>query len=194
MRKNVTLRDGGKVLIRSMTRDDVDMSHAFFKSLSEEDRAYLRTDVTRKEIVERRIRAMESGTVQRLVAVTDDRIVADGSLILDPFEWKKHIGEIRLIVADAYQRRGLGTLMSRELYALAAAARVEEIIVKMMPPQVAAISIFDRLGFQEHARLSDYVKDISGSRQDLIVMRCNLENLWRKLEDYMAQSDWQRSR
>jgi ribosomal protein S18 acetylase RimI-like enzyme len=101
--------------------------------------------------------------------------------------WKEHVGELRLFVSPAYQRKGLGMLMARELYALAAAAKVEEIVVKMMRPQVSARKIFQRLGFHEEILIPDYVKDRNGDVQDFILMRCDLESLWRELEDYLAQ-------
>jgi len=194
MKKNVELRDKSEVLIREMRADDIDRSLAFFRALPKEDITYLRRDVTNREIVERRIQAMESGKVMRLVAIADERIIADGALELEAQGWKEHIAEIRLIVARPFQHKGLGTLMARELYVLAASKKVEQIIVKIMGPQVGVRNIFERLGFHPEAELHDYVKDISGTRQDLIVMRCDLDELWQKLEDHMAGSDWQRMR
>ena len=55
-------------------------------------------------------------------------------------------------------------------------------------------SIFRKLGFHEETLLADYVKDMKGTKHDLILMRCDLEGLWRELEDYIATSDWQRVR
>ena len=86
------------------------------------------------------------------------------------------------------------TLMARELYLLAASKKVEEIIVKIMGPQEGVQNIFKRLGFHPEAVLHHYVKDISGAKQDLVVMRCDLEELWQKLDDHTLDSDWQRSR
>lgn len=194
MQKIVKLKDKTEVLIREMTREDLDESLAFFSLLPEEDRAYLRREVTQREVVERRISEIEAGAVMRLVAVVDDRIVADGSLETSAVEWKKHVGELRLIVGKPYRRQGLGALMARELYLLAASAKMEEIIVKMMRPQVAAQNIFRRLGFHEEASLHDYVKDQAGTKQDLILMRCNLEALWQEMEDFLSSSDWERTR
>jgi len=194
MSREVNLKDGTPVVVRPMRDRDLDRSLAFFEALPAEDKAYLRRDVSRREVVEERIRAMESGRVKRLVAVADDRIVADAALELERDRWKTHVAELRLIVARDYQRRGLGRLMARELYSVAADAKVEEIIVKMMRPQVAARSIFRKLGFHEETLLPDYVKDVTGHKQDLILMRCDLEALWRELEDFMANRDWQRVR
>lgn len=194
MEKKAKLKDGSEVLIRELKKDDLDKSLAFFRALPKEDRAYLRVDVTKRDVVERRIKAMESEEISRLVAVVDEEIVADGSLERERQEWKKHIAELRLIVAHPYQRKGLGLLMARELFALAASKKVEEILVKIMAPQVGALSIFKRLGFHQDAVLHDYVKDIDGEKHDLILMRCDLESLWRKLGDFMTDFDWQRTR
>ncbi len=188
------LKDGTEVVIRPMRSDDLDRSFDFFKQLPEEDRIFLRGDVTKRELVEDRIRAMERGTVKRLVAVVNDQIVADGALELADHGWKQHVGELRLIVARPYQRKGLGMLMARALYSLAVSANVEEIMVRMMRPQYAAHSIFRQLGFHEQVMFPDYVKDLSGTKHDLIVMRCDIKELWRELEEYFGDSDWQRAR
>jgi len=194
MQKTVKLKDQTKVLIREMAREDLDDSHSFFKSLPEDDRAYLRREVTKREVVERRISEIESGAVMRLVAVADGQIVADGSLEISDEEWKRHVGELRLIVGQPHRRKGLGALMARELYLLAASAKMEEIIVKMMRPQEEALSIFRRLGFREEASLHEYVQDQAGRKQDLILMRCDLEALWQEMEDFLATGDWERTR
>ena len=194
MNKMVHLKDGTEVLIRPLTKDDLDKSFAFFQELPEEDRRYLRVDVTKRENVERRIRQMDSGKVRRLVALVNDEIVADGALELTGREWAAHVGELRLIVARHYQRKGLGMLMANELYALAAAEKLEEVLVRMMRPQVAARTIFRKLGFREEVMLPDQVKDRNGSSQDLILMRCDLEAMWRELETFFAESDWRRTR
>ncbi len=192
--KRVTLKDGSEVLLRPMRSDDQERSYEFFQAIPTEDRGLLRADVTRREMVAQRIRLMEAGQVRRLVAVVGDRIVADGALELSGHGWKQHVAEIRLIVGVDYRRKGLGMLMARELYLLAAAEKVEQVVVKMMRPQYAAHDIFKRLGFGDQALLPEYVKDRSGRKQDLILMRCDLQAMWKQLEDYFQESDWQRTR
>jgi hypothetical protein len=192
MEKKAKLKDGSEVAIRGMTESDLERSLAFFEALPEADRAYLRRDVTRRDNVVRRILDMKAGRVLRLVALVNDEIVADGALELEPEGWKEHVAELRLIVGRPYQRRGLGLVMARELYHLAAARRVEEILVRFMAPQVGARTIFTRLRFHEDAVIPHYVKDRGGHKQDLVVMRCNLESLWQELEIQFRRSEWQR--
>jgi L-amino acid N-acyltransferase YncA len=194
MAEKLKLKDGSTAVIRPMQADDLERSFAFFKALPEEDRDYLRSDVTRRSVVRRRIQQIKKGNIHRLVAVARDKIVADGALERQTSEWQKHVAELRLIVARDYQRRGLGALMARELYKLAAAEKVEEIVVRMMRPQRGARRIFRRLGFHEEIVMPDYVKDLKGHKQDLIVMRCDLEGLWEEMEHYLTFWDWQRTR
>jgi L-amino acid N-acyltransferase YncA len=194
MSRKIRLKDGTSVVIRAMRATDLERSWDFFQALSSTDRAYLRQDVTRREVVETRIAAMKTGNLKRLVAVAGERIIAEAALELESSGWKEHVGELRMIVATDHQRKGLGRWMARELYSVAAEAKVEEVLVRMMRPQLAARSIFRRLGFKEETVLPDYVKDVQGRKHDLILMRCDLEGLWRELEDYTESADWQRVR
>jgi L-amino acid N-acyltransferase YncA len=174
----VKLKDLSEVLIRPMVEDDLQRSHAFFRALPPEDRACLRRDVTKLEVVRERMHEMEVGTVRRLVALAGDEIIADGALELSRSGWERHVGELRIIVARPYQRKGLGLLMASALYDLASSEDLEELIVKMIDTQAAARSIFSKLGFREEAVLSNFV-NVGGGRRNLVLMRCELENLWR---------------
>lgn len=189
MDQRIKLKNGSLILIRELKEEDIEKSYAFFQMLPEEDRSYLRVDVTDKEIVARRIKEMKHWNVIRLVAIDGDNIVADAALEIGSHGWEKHIGELRLIVSPAYRRKGLGMVLANELYSIATTVRVEEMVVKIMKPQKAARKIFERLGFKEDVTLKNYVKDIKGERHDLIIFRCNLADLWQELEDYFHETD-----
>ena len=194
MKKNVKLKDGTEIVLRQLKKKDRNRLTTFFRSLPKEDRIYLRVDVTDKETIKQIIKSSKLGESRRIVALINDKIVAAGLLELEKRKWKKHFGEIRLLVSKAYRRKGLGMVVARELYLLAISEKVEEIIVKMMKPQVAAINIFKRMGFKQEAVLPDYVKDLEGTTRDLIIMRCNVNEMWKELEEYLEDSDWQRTR
>lgn len=194
MEKIETLKDETKVLIRELHINDLDKLMKFFSVLPPEDRKYLRIDVTDKEIVEERMKLIETGKVFRLVALFEDEIIADGALELSPEGWREHQGELRVIIARPFQHKGLGMIMVRELYFLAVEKKVEQVVVKMMRPQIAAKRIFRKLGFREEHLIPDYVRDMSGEKQDLIIMTCNTKDLWKELEHFYSDSDWQRCR
>ncbi len=192
--KTVTLKDGKEILIRPLTSRDLDKLMEFYQSLPLEDRRYLRVDVTNRELVSQRIKLTEKGNVYRLVGLDKHKIVADGALELSGDEWHRHQAEIRVIVARPYRRHGLGTVMMRELYFLAAEKNVEKIVAQMMRPQKAAQKICRKLGFREEALLPDYVKDLSGKTQDLLIMVCDLKDMWKEIDHLYSDSDWQRCR
>jgi L-amino acid N-acyltransferase YncA len=194
MEKTETLKDGKKVLIRPLTIKDLDKLMIFYKSLPPEDRKYLRVDVTDRKVVAERIRLTDQGQVLRIVALYKDKIVADGALEFSGEEWRRHQGEVRLIVARPFRRKGLGMVMIRELYFLAASRNVATVVAKMMRPQKAAQTIFHRLGFREEALLPDYVQDLTGRTQDLLIMVANLDDMWSELDQFYSDSDWERCR
>ncbi len=194
MNKNVKLKDGTEIVLRQLKKKDLNRLTIFFKSLPKEDRKYLRVDVTDKDTVKQIIKSSKSGESVRIIALIKDKIVADGLLEFEKRKWKKHFGEIRVLVSDEYRRKGLGMLITRELYSLAISKNVEEIIIKIMKPQKSAISICRRMGFKQEAVLPGYVKDLEGTKQDLIIMRCNINEMWKELEGYLEDSDWQRTR
>ncbi len=192
--RTVTLRDGREVTVRTMRPDDVERSYEFFCSLPDEDRKYLRVDVTRRTLVERRTKELDRSRIERLVVVHDDEIVADGALELEGHGWGDNVAEIRLIVSRDWQRFGLGTLLARELFHLASQCRVDRIVARLMRPQIGAHRIMKRLGFSEEFLIPEHVRDQDGTWQDLIILRCPLDDLWREMEYQFESSDWRRHR
>ncbi len=194
MEKIEALKDGTKVMIRELQVKDLDKLMKFYSALPHEDRKYLRIDVTNREVVQQRIELTKEGNVFRLIALCDEEIIADGALELSGEEWRKHQGELRVIVARPFQHKGLGMIMVRELYFLAVEKNVGQVIVKMMRPQIAAQRIFRKLGFREELLIPDYVRDMAGEKQDLVIMVCDIKELWKELEHFYTDSDWQRCR
>lgn len=188
--KTVSLRDGRDLVIRTMRPEDVDRSWAFFKSLTDQDRKYLRVDVTDRDVIMRRIAEIGTGRVERLVAVDWSQVVGDGSLQLQGHGWGDNVGEMRIIVASTMQRRGLGSLLGRELYHLAVKHRLDRIVVRMMRPQVGARRIMERLGFEEEYVIPKQARDQDGLLQDQIIMRCNLEEMWQRMKDVFDVRTW----
>jgi RimJ/RimL family protein N-acetyltransferase len=187
--KTFTLKDGKEVTIRALGIHDLDRSVEFFKAFSTAERNYFRTDVTVRENIRKRIEMMDSGLVQRLVALHSDAIIGDGALELSPHAWEKHIGEIRISIRPDFRHKGLGIIMTRELYFLAVAAKLEKIVVRIMRVQEEARKVCQKLGFHEEAILHDQVRDQNGEIQDLRVMSCNMKELWKEMEDHFFLTD-----
>ena len=194
MEKQEELRDGTQITIRNITMDDLENYMKFFRSLPPNDRKYLRIDVTDDNLVKERIKQIRSGRFFRIIALWEGRIIASGALELYADDWHKHHAELRVIVAREFQRRGLGLIMNRELYLIAAQHNVKKVIAKMMRPQTGAVKILKRLGFKEEYLIPKYVQDQDDTAQDLVIMTCDMKDFWRELEQLYHSTDWKRCR
>jgi RimJ/RimL family protein N-acetyltransferase len=194
MEKTETLKDGTKVQIRDQTLDDLDLLMDFYLSLPAEDRRYLRVDVTDRDVVTQRLELTESGFLFRRCALENNEIVATGALEIFPDAWRKHQGEIRVIVAHGFRRKGLGMVMMRELYLMALEKDVELLVTRMLRPQIAVRNICRKLGFREEMIVPDYLHDLTGATQDMVLMACNMNDFWKELEQAYLDSDWRKYR
>ncbi len=174
--------------------DDLDKLMKFYRELPPDDRVYLKVDVTKRNVVKQRLHLMEEGTAFRIIALHEDEIVGDGMFEISAEEWRRHQGEIRVIVARNFQRKGLGMIMMRELHSLAINKNVDKIVVRMMKPQKGARNICKKLGFHKETIIPNYVWDQAGNPQDLVIMTCDVKDFWKELEHFYKDSDWRRSR
>ncbi|MFA9454328.1 MAG: N-acetyltransferase family protein [Candidatus Aminicenantaceae bacterium] len=194
MEKAEILKDGTKVLIRDQTGDDLDILMDFYLALPAEDRRYLRVDVTDRDAVEQRLKLSEGGYLFRRGALDNDKIAATGALEIFPDAWRKHQGEIRVIVAEGFRHKGLGMVMMRELYLMALDKDVELLVTRMLRPQIAARNICRKLGFREELMVPDYLHDLTGATQDMVLMACEMKEFWKELEQVYRDTDWARHR
>jgi RimJ/RimL family protein N-acetyltransferase len=194
MDKIEKMKDGTEVTIRLLTPNDIDKLMEFYGSLPAEDRKYLKFDIMDRKAVAKRLKRIETGDDIRIAAIHGGVVVASGALELSGEAWSRHQGEIRVIIGRPFQKRGLGTIMIRELYFIAVQNQIQTIVARMMRPQVGAQKVFRRLGFREETMLPDFVKDLHGEPQDLIVMACDVKDLWKQLDRTFSESDWQRCR
>ena len=172
--KTIKLKDGSDVLVRFMEQGDRDRLLEFFRDVPEEEREFLREDVTRPEAIDTRLRVMGRGRLLPLVAEAEGRIVGDAILHRRPTNWLQHVAEVHVVVDRGFRRVGLAYRLLYELFDLAREGGIETLLAEMMSEQVAAISLFERLGFKREAVFRELVKDLHGRKHDLVIMTRDL--------------------
>jgi len=190
--KKARLRDGRLVTLRPMVESDLEGLVAFFRSLPAEDRLFLKSDVTNREVIEKWVKNIDYNSVLPILATADDAIVADATLHLNQHGWQRKSGEIRCVVARPYQGCGLGTLLVGELVQHAAARGIERLMSQMTTDQQEAIKVFQRVGFKQEAVLRRHVVDVEGNWRDLVIMTNNTSDIWREMEDLLMSLDVRR--
>lgn len=187
--KEVELFDGTRLTVRPLQEDDADRMLRFFQNLPEEDRLFLKHDVTQREVIDRWCRNINLERVFALLVLEGDEVVADGTLHTSPHGWMRHVGEIRLAVARPLQDRGLGTLLTHELFARAVEMGMDKIQVMAFEDHAAAVKMCQKLGFEQVAVLPGHIKDQRGQRHNLVVMVNDVERLWGQIEDIVGHMD-----
>ncbi len=187
--KSVLLKDGLPVELRPLRATDAEGLYAFFCDLPEEDRQFLRDDVTDRAVIDRWTSAIAPERVLAILALRGGRIVGDATLHVEERGWTRHLGEIRCVVARELQNQGLGTQLVAALMKHAIRRGLKKVCVTMMDCQQSVHGTFERIGFRRSAVLPGHVLDKHGAEHDLIVMTNNIDDVWRRMEALVHEMD-----
>jgi RimJ/RimL family protein N-acetyltransferase len=182
--KEITLRDNSTVILRPLVKEDEQALIAFFQGLKEEDRLYLRDDVTDPAVIRGWMENIDYERVLPILALDGKTIVADATLHRDPHGWMRHVGQIRMSVAGSHRGRGLARIMAAEVFRQAVASGLDKLNAEMLTIQKNAQRVFTRLGFKEEAVLKEQAVDVNGQKHDLIIMSNDVSDLWDQWVEY----------
>lgn len=186
--QTISLKEGGTVTVRPTTRGDEQALLAFYRELPQEDRLFLKDDVTTESWAERFIQRIERGEAISLMAEQNGTVLAEATLYRPRHGWSTHVGELRVAVACGHRRKGVAAALLRLLVRLATDQGVEKIVVEVVENQVAARRVFGKLGFQQEAVLRGHVKDTRGIRRDLLILVNDSSHIWAAIEAMLADS------
>ena len=140
---------------------------AFFGSLPEGDRTFIKEEVTDPDTV--RSWASDTSPGGRWVAVDGDEVT--GYVAVRPLAgWSDHVGEVRLVVSPTRRGSGLGRELARRAVVEGVSAGLSKLVVEVVAEQGAALALFTDLGFSGEALLRDHIRDRGGELRDLVVL------------------------
>lgn len=175
---------GTELRLEKMGPGDRDDVVTFARSLPRHDMLFLRRDITRPEAVDAWLADIAEGQVHTVLARRDGDIVGYATLHRSELDWSRHVGELRVLVAEGERGKGLGGFLTREIFALAIGLDLEKIVARMTLDQQGAMKTFEGLGFRPEALMRDHVKDAEGETHDLVVMCHSVADFQRTLEAY----------
>jgi RimJ/RimL family protein N-acetyltransferase len=189
--KRVTLRSGASLTLRPLTEADEAALLRFFGALPQESTQYLKEDVRAPEAVLRHFfRERDPERDWSVIALLDDgRIVGEATLHADRHGWRRHVGEVRVVVDPGMQKQRLATTLIHELVNQASVRGLRKLEAQILHAQAGARAAFDHLGFREEARLVGHALDHLGSAHDLLLLTVAVDDLWRKMENLITDME-----
>ncbi len=172
-RQLITLKDGVRVLLRPLTKEDADRLVALFAPVTQDDAKYVRDPVTDPVVVRRWAEELDYSHVLPLVAVVHDHVVGDLTLHFGEGP-SRHLGELRIFLAKDYRRRGLGTAMLRNAVDLARRAGLHQLFAYVVADQTRVIKAFESSGFEAQCRYEDFFMFPDGEMTDLVMLTMRL--------------------
>lgn len=177
--KEVILKDRTEAVIRPLEKSDESLLQEFYQSIPEQDRWYLKYDVTDPVVIRKWIQDIDKQLVFSIVALAENRIIAHAGLLTHEFGCTQHVGRLRIMVDKGFRHKRLGTWMLLDMIQLGMDKGLDTIradfVIGIEDP---AIESAYKLDFFKVAELKDYVKSPRGTRYDLQIMVKRLHKSW----------------
>ena len=176
--------DGATLELAGLQPGDAQALADFVAQLPPHDLLFLRRDISQPKVIAAWMQAIAEGRLHSLAVREAGVLVGCTAIVVDTLSWSRHVGELRVLVAPVWRGRGLGRLLVQQCFAQALDLGLEKLVAQMTVDQVAAIAVFEELGFRAEALLRDHVKDRDGQLHDLALLSHDVAAVQSRLEAY----------
>jgi L-amino acid N-acyltransferase YncA len=177
--KEISFRDGSTATVRPLEPGDADGLLDFFLSIPEEDRFFLKDDVASPAQIREWTQHLNFDRALPLVALDNDRIVAEAVLLRSRGKARSHIAEIRIAVTPDWRNRGLGSALMRELCDIAADAELDAVHFEVVEDgESAAVEAAGAIGFVRVGRIEGGARDQQGHLHDIVLLAMPLHKYY----------------
>jgi GNAT superfamily N-acetyltransferase len=170
LKKTGKLKDGTITVLRPMTKTDRRLVGDFFGRLPPAVLQYVRNDVTDPQVLDKWFAQLDYSKVFPLLALIDNKVVANASIHRVAYGWRKHLATVRIVVDPEFHEKGLGTLMINELVDLAHEFGLEKLMVEFPLKAYSALVMFKKAGFSPRAVIEGLMKNRHGEDLDVVIM------------------------
>lgn len=165
-RQVFTLKDGARILIRPLTRDDRQALIDLFSLTSADDLRYMRHSVKDTQLIGGWVDNLDYAKVLPLVAVFNNRIVGDATLHMNTGP-ARHRAEVRIFLAKDFRRRGVGSRLLLGLIELAKRQNLYLLEADVLSDQAHIVRAFQSAGFETKCIFEDYFMLPDGDLRDV---------------------------
>ena len=168
-RQVFTLKDGVRVLIRPLTKDDTQGMLDLFLPVPWEERRYMRHDISDAELVTNWVKNIDYDRIFPLVAMVNDRIVGEATIHFNTGS-ARHRAEIRIFMAKDVRNRGLGNKLIYGVIEIAKRRNISILELQIVRDLINDIKALEKLGFNSVCIYEDYFLLPDGELRDIVHM------------------------
>lgn len=177
--RKITLRNGEVIVVRHLQPEDRIALENFFLHIPDDERFFLRDDVTSPDVVRDWTENMDHSRAIPLVATQGDQIVGEGAVVARKGRARSHVAEIRFAVVPIWRNCGVGTELIRSLCEVASHAGFSAVLLELAESgQNDAIEAAKEMGFIQIGRLEGGACDRDGHLHDLVTWAMELGGYW----------------
>jgi L-amino acid N-acyltransferase YncA len=170
------LEDGARITCALMQDGDQKALTSFLSRLTRMDLLYLQFDVRKPEVQKQWFADIAHGKSICICARDPAGMVGYASIQMSEAAAPDQYGEIRVNISQAYRSRGLGRILTQEIFEVAKILKLRRLTARMLSDQFGAKSAFERLGFHKQSTLHNHVQLKSGETKDLLIMARQLDD------------------
>ena len=168
--QEAVLRDGKRVLIRPFTQNDAPSLFAFFQGLPADVRRFAWDNISDPALIEAWGRNVDYAKALPLLALDEQRIVADATLHRREGGPLRLAGRIKWLIDPAYRGLGLGTTLVNNFINVARQQGLRHLNCLLIEDlEVDAVQTLTELGF-EPTSFAGYGTDPDGGAHDMVKM------------------------
>ncbi len=169
--KQVTLRDGSEIMIRPLNRDDEQRLAEFFHGIPEDERFFLKDEVTSPSLIKQWIENLNYDRALPLAAISDGSIIGEAVLVRRRGGARSHVAEIRVTVTPSWRDKGLGTTLIRELCDVANDAELDKVLFELVDDcESNAAEAARAMGFVTAGAIEGGARDIHGHLHNVSIL------------------------
>ena len=172
--QEAVLRDGKKALIRPFAADDTEALFEFFQRLPIEVKRFAWDDLRDRSLIDTWGRNIDYSNTLPLLAIQDQKIVADATLHGRRGGPLRLVGRIKWLLDPDYRGVGLGTTLVNNFISLARMQGLRHLSCMLIADLEAdAIRTLEDLGF-ESTTVPGYGTDPDGAAHDMVKLTLKL--------------------
>jgi len=164
------LRDGSRVLLRPLQREDTAKLYEFFQHIPYDTRRFAWDDVGDRDLIESWGQNLDYDTVFPLLALDGTRIAAEATLHRRKGGPLRLVGRVKWMVDPEYRGKGLGRVLVQQFVRVAASRGLRHLVCMLIADLEAdAVQTLEELGFEGHL-IPGYGTDPDGGQHDMTMM------------------------